>query len=108
MTNPSTRDVKLIILENNNFGVILVTLVLLFFLGLRNASFVGIAIPMSMVLGFLILNLMGITLNIVVLFALVLALGMLVDNAIVAVENMYRYMQEGYTTYQAAKFGVGE
>ena len=96
-------------LENNIIsGVILVTLVLLFFLGLRNASFVGIAIPMSMVLGFLILNLMGITLNIVVLFALVLALGMLVDNAIVAVENMYRYMQEGYTAYQAAKFGVGE
>lgn len=96
-------------LENSIIsGVILVTLVLLFFLGLRNASFVGIAIPLSMLLGILILNTMGITLNIVVLFALILALGMLVDNAIVAVENIYRYMQEGYTALQAAKYGVGE
>ncbi len=96
-------------LENSIiFGVILVVLVLLFFLGLRNASFVGLAIPLSMLLGILILNTMGITLNIVVLFALILALGMLVDNAIVAVENIYRYMQNGYSPLQAAKYGVGE
>lgn len=96
-------------LENSIiFGVILVTLVLLFFLGLRNASFVGLAIPLSMLLGILILNAMDITLNIVVLFALILALGMLVDNAIVAVENIYRYMQEGYSPLKAARYGVGE
>lgn len=96
-------------LENSIiFGVILVTLVLLFFLGLRNASFVGLSIPLSMLLGILILNIMGVTLNIVVLFALILALGMLVDNAIVAVENIYRLRQEGYSAYDAAKFGVGE
>jgi len=96
-------------LENSIIsGVILVVLVLLFFLGLRNAAFVGLSIPLSMLLGILVLNVMGVTLNIVVLFGLILALGMLVDNAIVAVENMYRYKQEGYSNFEAAKFGVGE
>ena len=74
-------------------GVILVTLVLLFFLGFRNALFVGIAIPLSMLMGILFLNFTGVTMNIVVLFSLILALGLLVDNAIVTVENIYRYMQ---------------
>jgi multidrug efflux pump subunit AcrB len=96
-------------LENNIiFGVILVVLVLMFFLGLRNASFVGIAIPLSMLLSFILLNALGITLNMMVLFALVLALGMLVDNGIVVVENIYRYIDEGYSNYDAAKYGVGE
>lgn len=96
-------------LENSIIsGVILVTLVLLFFLGLRNASMVGVAIPISMLLGIMILNFMGVTLNIVVLFGLILALGMLVDNSIVAVENMYRYMQNGYSPLKAARYGVGE
>lgn len=96
-------------LENSIIsGVILVTLVLLFFLGLRNASMVGLAIPISMLLGIMILNFMGVTLNIVVLFGLILALGMLVDNSIVAVENMYRYVQNGYSPLKAARYGVGE
>jgi multidrug efflux pump subunit AcrB len=89
-------------------GVILVVLVLLFFLGLRNALFVGFAIPMSMLMGILILNIMGITLNVVVLFALILALGLLVDNSIVVVENIYRYMDEGYSGEDAAKKAAGE
>ena len=89
-------------------GVILVTLVLLFFLGLRNSIFVGIAIPLSMLMGILFLNLTGVTLNIVVLFSLILALGLLVDNAIVTVENIYRYMQNGYDGLTAAKLGAGE
>ena len=71
-------------LENSIvFGVILVVFVLLFFLGLRNALFVGIAIPFSMFLSFILLNAAGVSLNIMVLFSLVLALGMLVDNGIV-------------------------
>lgn len=90
------------------FGVLLVTGVLLFFLGLRNALFVGIAIPLSMLLSFLILGALGVTLNVMVLFGLVLALGMLVDNGIVVVENIYRLMDEGYPPIQAAKLGVGE
>lgn len=96
-------------LENSIIsGVILVTLVLLFFLGIRNASFVGIAIPLSMLMGILFLSISGVTLNIMVLFALILALGLLVDNAIVVVENIYRYMQNGYKPIAAAKYGAGE
>ena len=96
-------------LENSIIsGVILVVLVLLFFLGLRNASFVGIAIPLSMLMGILFLYVSGTTMNIVVLFSLILALGLLVDNGIVVVENIYRYMQDGYSSIEAAKFGTGE
>lgn len=96
-------------LENSIiFGVILVVLVLMFFLGFRNALFVGIAIPLSMFISFLVLNSFGITLNLMVLFALILALGMLVDNGIVVVENIYRLMQKGMKPVQAAKEGVGE
>ena len=96
-------------LENSIIsGVILVILVLLFFLGLRNALFVGIAIPLSMLMGFLVLSIFGVTINMIVLFALILALGMLVDNGIVIVENIYRLMQEGYSPMRAAKEGAGE
>ena len=96
-------------LENSIIsGVILVVLILLFFLGLRNALFVGLAIPVSMLTGILWLNLSGVTINIMVLFALILALGLLVDNAIVVVENIYRYRQEGFSGRDAAKYGTGE
>ena len=96
-------------LENSIIsGVILVTLVLLFFLGLRNALFVGLAIPLSMLTGIMILYIAGVTMNIVVLFGLILALGLLVDNGIVVVENIYRYVQEGYSNMDAAKYGAGE
>ncbi len=90
------------------FGILLVVGVLMFFLGLRNALFVGVAIPMSMFLSFIVLAALGITFNTMVLFSLVLALGMLVDNGIVVVENVYRYMDEGKSPYDAAKYGVGE
>ena len=103
-----TRD-QVSNLENSIIsGVILVTLVLLFFLGLRNALFVGMAIPLSMLMGILFIYLSGVTLNIVVLFALILALGLLVDNGIVVVENIYRYVQNGYSLKAAAKQGAGE
>tara|TARA_Y100000589_G_scaffold63969_1_gene55482 strand:- start:1767 stop:5306 length:3540 start_codon:yes stop_codon:yes gene_type:complete len=96
-------------LENSIvFGVILVVFVLLFFLGLRNALFVGIAIPFSMFLSFILLNAAGVSLNIMVLFSLVLALGMLVDNGIVVVENVYRLMDEGLSAVEATKKGIGE
>jgi multidrug efflux pump subunit AcrB len=96
-------------LENSIiFGVLLVVGVLLFFLGLRNAIFVGIAIPLSMLMSFLILGALGVTLNVMVLFGLVLALGMLVDNGIVVVENVYRLMEQGYSALDATRLGVGE
>ena len=96
-------------LENSIvFGVILVVFVLLFFLGLRNALFVGVAIPFSMFLSFILLNSAGVSLNIMVLFSLVLALGMLVDNGIVVVENVYRLMDGGLDAFEATKKGIGE
>tara|TARA_B100000780_G_scaffold21872_1_gene14093 strand:- start:1584 stop:5030 length:3447 start_codon:yes stop_codon:yes gene_type:complete len=91
------------------FGVILVVLVLMFFLGFRNALFVGFAIPMSMFMSFMIMSALGYTLNTMVLFGLVMGLGMLVDNGIVVVENVYRLMEkEGMSRIAAAKAGIGE
>jgi len=111
VTNDTSEQTKTQVADLENsiiFGMLLVVVVLMFFLGLRNALFVGIAIPMSMLMSFVILNAMGVTLNTIVLFALVLALGMLVDNGIVVVENIYRFMDEGYDRLTAAKLGAGE
>ncbi len=111
VTNDQTGKSKEMVsnLENSIiFGVLLVVGVLLFFMGLRNALFVGIAIPLSMFMSYLILHSMGVTLNTMVLFALVLALGMLVDNGIVVVENIQRLMEEGHDGFTASRKGVGE
>jgi multidrug efflux pump subunit AcrB len=111
ITNDQSKYTKNMVsnLENSIIsGVILVTLVLMFFMGLRNALFVGIAIPLSMFLSFMLLQAIGYSANMMVLFGLILALGMLVDNGIVVIENTYRLMQEGYSPFQAAKEGVGE
>lgn len=89
-------------------GVILVVGVLMLFLGLRNALFVGLAIPMSMFISFTLLNAFGVTLNIMVLFALILALGRLVDDGIVIVENIYRHMSNGEPALKATRLAVGE
>ena len=96
------------LVNNIIFGVILVVLVLMFFLGFRNALFVGLAIPLSMFLSYIVLSSLGFTLNTMVLFALVMGLGMLVDNGIVVVENVYTLMDEGMSRKQAAKQGLGE
>ena len=97
------------LVNNIIFGVILVVIVLMFFLGFRNALFVGFAIPMSMFMSFMFLSFMGYTMNTMVLFGLVMGLGMLVDNGIVVVENVYRLMEkEGMDRVDAAKAGIGE
>ena len=96
-------------LENSIItGLLLVLIVLFFSMGLRNASFVAIAIPLSMLISFIVLRIMGITLNMVVLFALILALGMLVDNSIVVVENIFRHASEGTSKNKAALLATGE
>ena len=97
------------LINNILFGVLLVVTVLTFFLGFRNALFVGFAIPMSMFISFFILQSLGYTMNTMVLFALVMGLGMLVDNGIVVVENVYRLIEkEGMPRFEAAKKGVSE
>jgi len=96
-------------LENSMImGIIFVVLVLFFFLGTRNALLVGLAIPMSMFLSYIVLSLLGYRINMIILFALILALGMLVDNAIVVVENIYRYVDRGYPLMKAARQATGE
>ncbi|OIQ23255.1 efflux RND transporter permease subunit [Lacinutrix sp. MedPE-SW] len=97
------------LVNNIIFGVILVVTVLMFFLGFKNALFVGFAIPMSMFMSLMILELLGQSLNTMVLFGLIMGLGMLVDNGIVVVENVYRLMEdEGMNRVEAAKKGIGE
>jgi len=106
-----SKDIRIMVadLENNiTTGLILVIIVLFFFMGVRNAVLVSLAIPFSMLLSFIVLQGLGITLNMVVLFSLTLSLGMLVDNAIVIVENIFRYMEQGVPRIQAAVKATGE
>ncbi len=111
ITSDQSTDIDMMVssLENNIVsGLLLIILILLFFLGLANSVFVAISIPSSMLLSFIVLKLLGVSMNMVVLFSLILALGMLVDNAIVIVENIYRYMEEGWDRAVAAKKATGE
>jgi multidrug efflux pump len=97
------------LVNNIIFGIILVVTVLMFFLGFKNALFVGFAIPMSMFMSLMILEYLGYTMNTMILFGLIMGLGMLVDNGIVVVENVYRLMEdEGLSRKEAAKKGIGE
>lgn len=97
------------LVNNIIFGIILVVTVLMFFLGFKNALFVGFAIPMSMFMSLMILSTLGYTMNTMILFGLIMGLGMLVDNGIVVVENVYRLMdEEGMSRIEAAKKGIGE
>jgi len=97
------------LVNNIIFGIILVVSVLMFFLGFKNALFVGFAIPMSMFMSLMILNFLGYTMNTMILFGLIMGLGMLVDNGIVVVENVYRLMdEEGMPRIKAAKKGISE
>jgi multidrug efflux pump subunit AcrB len=105
------KDIRMMVadLENNILsGLMLVILVIFFALGIRNAFLVSLSIPFSMFLSFIVLSVMGITLNMVVLFSLTLALGMLVDNAIVIIENIYRYLDQGVGRIQAAMKATSE
>ncbi len=107
----TSSDIKEMVadLENNILtGLLLVVVVIFFAMGLRNAVLVSLAIPLSMLLSFTVLHLLGITLNVVVLFSLTLGLGMLVDNAIVIIENIYRYMEQGISRMDAAMRATSE
>ncbi|MFT5697579.1 MAG: multidrug efflux pump [Desulforhopalus sp.] len=105
------KDIDMMVadLENNILsGLVLVLIVIFFAMGIRNAILVSMAIPFSMLLTFTILYLLGITLNMVVLFSLTLALGMLVDNAIVIIENCYRFMEQGADRREAVMKATSE
>lgn len=90
-------------------GFILVTLILMFFMGATNAIFVGLSVPLSCFVAFLIMPTIGFSLNMIVLFSFLLALGIVVDDAIVVIENTHRiYVKGGMTIVQAAKMAAGE
>ncbi len=111
ITNDTSDMVRMQLsnLENSIIlGMLFVIIVLFFFLGTRNALFVGFAIPMSMFISFVVIGMMGMRINMIVLFSLILALGMLVDNAIVVVENIVRFNNKGHSLFSAAKNAVGE
>ena len=111
LTGDQSEEVETLVkdLENNIIaGILFVIAVLLFFLGVRNAALVGLAIPLSMFLSFIVFAVVGQTLNFIILFSLIIALGMLVDNAVVIIENIYRFREEGYGPWEAARRGTGE
>jgi CzcA family heavy metal efflux pump len=112
ISNDQSRFIKRMVheLENSIYtGMFLVVLSLFMFFGFKNSLLISTAIPLSMFVGYIVLGAMGITLNMVVLFALVLALGILVDDAIVVIENTYRHQQEfNEEPNAAAKKAAGE
>ena len=111
MTNDQSFRVEHQVNELSNhiiFGIVLVMIVLMFTMGLRNSLFVGAAIPLSMLMAFAILSAFGFTLNTMVLFGLVMGLGLLVDDGIVVVDNVFANMRKGMNRIEASKIGIGE
>ena len=109
-TSNDTRTTLNDLINTIIIGFLLVTLILMFFMGTTNALFVGLSVPLSMFIAFILLPVIGFSLNIVVLFAFLLALGIVVDDAIVVIENTHRILHErpDLSTAQAAKFAAGE
>ncbi|MEX2116087.1 MAG: efflux RND transporter permease subunit [Bacteroidota bacterium] len=112
ISNDQSRMIKNSVHELENSiltGMFLVVLALFMFFGFKNSLLISTAIPISMLIGFLVFSAMGITLNFVVLFGLVLVLGIVVDDAIVVIENIYRHQHDyGKTPTQAARDGTAE
>ncbi|MEI7485049.1 MAG: efflux RND transporter permease subunit, partial [Ignavibacteriota bacterium] len=112
ITGDASDNIKTTVHELENgiiTGVVLVCLILFFFMGLKNSILVATSIPLSFMISFIVLSMMGITLNMIVLFTLILVLGIIVDDAIVVVENIYRLQEkEGYSAHDAAIEGPRE
>ncbi len=90
-------------------GFILVVIILMFFMGVTNAVFVALSVPLSMFIAFLIMPTIGFSLNMIVLFSFLFALGIVVDDAIVVIENTHRIFDNGKVPIiQAAKMACGE
>lgn len=100
--------------ELNNtiiIGFILVTIILMFFMGFTNAFFVGLSVPLSMCISYIVMPSIGFTMNMLVMFAFIFALGIVVDDAIVVIENTHRIFRQGkgrLNIVKAAKLAAGE
>lgn len=113
VTGDTSNDTRVTLHDLINtivIGFLLVTFILMFFMGTTNAMFVGLSVPISMFLAFLIIPGFHFSLNMIVLFAFLLALGIVVDDAIVVIENTHRLLHEhpNLSTEKAAKFAAGE
>jgi len=111
VTGDQSEDVTQLVsdLENSIIsGMLFIVLVLVFFLGVRNALLVATAVPLSIFVGFIVLFSMGYSANFIILFSLIIALGLLVDNSVVVVENIYRYREMGHERFEAAKLATDE
>ncbi|TGK04202.1 efflux RND transporter permease subunit [Leptospira langatensis] len=97
-----------VLISNATFGMILVTASLFFFLGWRVALMTALGIPVSFGATFILMNQFGLTLNLISMFGLVLVVGILVDDAIIICENVYRYIEEGLPPYEATLKGTLE
>lgn len=108
-TSTTTRTQVADLINTIIIGFILVTLVLMFFMGATDAMFVGLSVPLSMFIAFIVLSIFGMTMNVIVLFAFLLGLGIVVDDAIVVIENTHRIFNNGKVPIKiAAKNAAGE
>ena len=89
-------------------GLLAVALIFLFLMNWRPTLIIGVSIPLSIITTFIALYFAGYTLNLLTLGGLALGIGMLVDNSIVVIENMFRHVQEGKDPKTAAKLGASE
>ncbi len=106
-----SKDIHLMVRELENSiiaGLILVVAVLMIVMGIRNSLIVATAIPLSMLITFILLVFIDYTLNMIVLFTLILVVGMLVDDAIVVVENIFRHREGGEAAVEASLNGTNE
>lgn len=111
ITGEMSRYTRNTLEELNNtiiIGFILVTIVLMFFMGFNNAFFVGLAVPLSMAIAYMVIPGLGFTMNMIVMFSFIFALGIVVDDAIVVIENTHRLHRHHPDIVTAAKMAAGE
>jgi multidrug efflux pump len=112
VTGDQSRYTKTTLFDLNNtiiIGFILVTIVLMFFMGLTNAMFVALSVPLSMFLAYIVMPGIDFTMNMLVMFSFIFALGIVVDDAIVVIENTHRiFKQTKMDIATSAKFAAGE
>ena len=112
VTGDQSRNTRNTVDELNNtiiIGFIFVTIVLMFFMGLVNAIFVAFSVPLSMAIAFIIMPWIGFTMNMLVMFSFIFALGIVVDDAIVVIENTHRiHRKTKMDIAHSAKFAAGE
>ncbi len=111
LTGEQSRFTRSTLEELNNtiiIGFLLVTVVLMFFMGLNNAFFVALSVPLSMFVAYLVMPQLGFTMNMIVMFGFIFALGIIVDDAIVVIENTHRVHRDIPDIKAAAKYAAGE